>query len=237
VPGATASCFPTCVHNQLDPTGILITCKPGKPAHHRDTVHRPPKLILASTSPRRRELLATLGIDFTIVPSPYQEKEEPGMELAELVEFNAWNKARAVAESHPDGLVIGADTMVGIDGIALGKPANREQAADMLRKLSGRDHRVITGVSLQYLLHNGTPETDITFHVTTRVWFRTLSDEDIAAYHDVVDPMDKAGAYAMQELGERIIERIEGSPSNVIGLPLEELTRHLLPLLGKSPGQ
>jgi len=195
-------------------------------------VHTPSKLILASTSPRRHELLASLGVAFTIIPSPAEEDTHSSLGLAKLVEHNARIKAHAVALSNPGALVIGADTMVGIDDAALGKPADRKQAADMLRRLSGREHSVITGVSFQRLRPDGTMETDRTFHVTTRVWFRTLTDADIAEYHAIINPMDKAGAYAFQEEGARIIDRIEGSASNVIGLPLEELARQLAPLIG-----
>ena len=145
------------------------------------------------------------------------EIHDPALGLASLVTANARTKALTVAADHPDAIVIGADTLVWLDGHALGKPASPAEAREMLTRLAGRVHEVATGVHLVRL----EPRQQIEFHETTRVRFRPLGDEEISAYLARVDVLDKAGAYAMQEHGEMIIESVEGSRSNVVGLPLQ----------------
>lgn len=143
---------------------------------------------------------------------------------------NAQRKARAVAGRHPHSMVIGADTIVVLDGRIFGKPRNREDACRMLGQLAGRRHEVITGVCL---VHRSL-DTELVFADTTRVWMRRLEPAQIAEYHNKIDPLDKAGAYAIQEHGEGIVERIEGSYNNVMGLPVERLraTLERLGILG-----
>jgi septum formation protein len=162
-------------------------------------------------------LLQSAGLEFSTESCDAVEIHDPALGLASLVTANARTKALTVAAGHPDAIVIGADTLVWLDGQALGKPSGPAQAREMLARLAGRAHEVATGVHLVRLK----PRQHIEFHETTRVRFRPLEDDQIDAYLSRVDVLDKAGAYALQEHGEMIIESVEGSRSNVVGLPLE----------------
>ena len=175
--------------------------------------------VLASASPRRRELLAELLESFTILPSNAEEIVEGQPTPEELVKSLAKQKATEVAlRAECEGkAVIGSDTVVALDGKILGKPKDAEDAAVMLRALSGRSHEVYTGVCILYPTKNGT-ET-LVKAACTKVYFLPLTEEGIAAYIATGSPMDKAGAYGIQDGG--LVERIEGSFSNVVGLPLE----------------
>ena len=173
------------------------------------------KLILASGSPRRRELLAATGLEFTVVISPAEEIHDAGLGMAGLCEENARLKACAVAVDFPEDRVIGADTLVFIDGVALGKPKDLAEAKEMLRMLSGRCHQVCTGGCIA-----GPGEKFVTFHAVTNVIFHALDDERIDEYLSKTSPLDKAGAYGIQDHGEMIVERIEGDFDNVMGLPV-----------------
>ncbi|MFD0892089.1 septum formation protein Maf [Luteolibacter ambystomatis] len=181
------------------------------------------KLILASASPRRRELLAAAGLSFGVVASPAEEIHDPAMPLDQLCEENAALKAEAVAVDHPDATVIGADTLVYIDCEPMGKPRSPEEARAMLRKLSGRSHTVCTGVCI--IRPGGVRET---FHALTEVEFRELDDAAIEGYLALVHTLDKAGGYGIQEHGDRIVSGIRGSYSNVVGLPVDEVVERLL---------
>jgi septum formation protein len=183
-----------------------------------------PRIILASASPRRRELLAQAGIEFDVIPSPAEEIHDPTMAPGALCEENARLKATAIAQHHPGAWVIGADTLVFLDNHPLGKPADLAEAAAMLTTLSGRAHDVRTGVCV--IDPAGRADT---FHETTRVSFRQLDADAIAAYHALVNPLDKAGAYGIQEHGERIIESIDGPFDNVMGLPMRPLVSRITP--------
>ena len=176
-------------------------------------------LVLASSSPRRRDLLRQAGYTVQIVPAAIIEAEDPWLTVPELVLLNAGRKALAVRGDHPAAVVLGVDTLVALDGMALGKPADRAAAAAMLARLSGREHQVYSGVCVTRLR----PERTTSFVAVTQVRFRALSEEDIAGYLALIDPLDKAGGYAAQEQAERIIAAVDGSWSNVIGLPLERL--------------
>ena len=183
-------------------------------------------IILASASPRRHELLRDAGIDFDVVVSTAEEIHDHDMPAALLCEENAAIKAREVAERHPDAAVIGADTLVFLDGRALGKPADIDEARAMLRTLSGRTHFVCTGVCIA-----GPGSREIRFHEITEVTFRRLGDTEISHYISLVHTLDKAGAYGIQDHGDLIIEGIGGgSFENVMGLPVArlvgELSRH-----------
>jgi septum formation protein len=158
-----------------------------------------------------------------LVPQGVEEAHDPALTPEALTVENARRKAVAAAARRPEALVLGADTLVYVDGIPLGKPADLEEAAAMLRRLSGRAHEVCTGV---FLAWDG-GRAGRGFHVVTEVMFKTLSDEDIAAYHARVDPLDKAGAYGIQEHGDRIIAGHEGSWTNVMGLPMERVLEEL----------
>lgn len=176
-----------------------------------------PPLILASQSPRRRDLLAAAGVEFSIIVRDTEELKNAAMPPQELCLHNARAKAEAVFREHPDSTVIGADTLVFLDGRPLGKPQDEEEARSMLRMLSARTHHVCTAVSIQSPLG----VKDIA--VLTEVTFRTLAEEDIRRYMELVDVMDKAGSYAFQEHGEMIISSVRGDTDNVIGLPVTEV--------------
>jgi septum formation protein len=179
-------------------------------------------LVLASASPRRRELLERVRLSFEVVPSPAEEIHDASIAPEELCEMNAALKAAAVAALRPDATVIGADTLVFIDGEPLGKPADHGEARAMLRRLAGRTHRVCTGVCV--IFAGG---ARVLFHDTTEVTFLPLDEAAIGDYLSVVDPLDKAGAYGIQESGERIISGISGSFENVMGLPVDMVVKAL----------
>jgi len=180
-------------------------------------------LILASASPRRAELLRELGLEFRIIPGRAGELHDPHLTAGELCRVNAWRKARVVAAAHPDALVLGADTLVYLGTTLFGKPADLPDARRMLRQLQGRTHQVVTGVCL---LHHASRRVRV-FADSTTVTFRPLTARQINAYLAAINPLDKAGAYAIQERGDSIVEKISGSWSNVVGLPLERLRREL----------
>ena len=175
------------------------------------------KIILASLSPRRDQLLRDCGLDFRVYSEPTEEKDFAGRP-SRTVRYNAEKKARAVARAHPAAAVIAADTVVYLRKI-LGKPKDLREAGEMLRLLSGRTHRVYTAVSL-YLTASRLMETRVEI---TKVRFKRLDSGAIRRYIRLVNTLDKAGAYAIQEHGEMLVEGISGSLSNVIGLPLEEV--------------
>ncbi|WP_221032456.1 Maf family protein [Actomonas aquatica] len=182
-----------------------------------------PRFILASASPRRRELLGQLGLPFTVVVADVVEHEERTTDPRTMVAHNAALKADWVAERHPDAWVLGADTTVFIDGEALNKPADGAEARAMLCQLSGRTHTVFTGMALRHR----SKQIAIDRGVASDVTFKELDEATIEAYLARVHTLDKAGGYAIQEHGDLIIARQEGSLSNIIGLPLEELKQIL----------
>ena len=175
------------------------------------------RLILASGSPRRRDMLREVGLEFDVIPSPAEELHDESMALDQLCEENARLKALAVAQDYPEATVIGADTLVYVDQTPLGKPRSKEEAAAMLMRLSGRTHQVCTGVCIARA-----GEVD-SFHAITEVVFKKLSEKIIRDYMAKVDVMDKAGSYAVQEHGEMIIEQVRGDYDNVVGLPVGQL--------------
>ncbi|HEY4301714.1 MAG TPA: Maf family protein [Candidatus Didemnitutus sp.] len=185
------------------------------------------RLILASASPRRRELLAQAGLAFEVIPAEVTENEEPSAEPCAMVLHNAALKADWVADRHPDATVLGADTTVFIDRTVLNKPRHRDEARAMLRRLSGRTHTVFTGLALRRRRDG----LKIDRGVASEVTFRVLSDVMIDDYLQRVHTLDKAGGYAIQEEGDRIVESYKGSMTNIIGLPLDE-TKQLLTLAG-----
>lgn len=192
------------------------------------------RIILASQSPRRRELLERMGIsNFEIIPAKGEERIDPALTPSELVEELSRQKAAEVAGANPDALVIAADTVVAVDGSVLGKPASRDHAVEMLTALSGREHHVYTG----FTVCRG--ERVITAHEDTAVRFRTLTGEEIEAYVDTKEPMDKAGSYGIQGLGCVLVEGIVGDYYNVVGLPVCHLGQILTkfgiyPLTGRT---
>jgi len=182
-------------------------------------------LILASASPRREQLLREMGLCFTIVRPDGVEESLAGAAPDVLAAQNAQRKARAVAGRHPHAVVLGADTIVVLQGEVFGKPPDLPAAKQMLARLAGRQHEVITAVCL--IQHH----REHTFDDVTKVWMKPFTPAEIAAYFQRVNPLDKAGAYAAQEFGDTIIARIEGSFTNVMGLPVERL-RAALPQFG-----
>ena len=179
-------------------------------------------LILASGSPRRRELLREAGVDFEVVTAGVAELDEvaaPGLAPAELAVANGRLKAGAAARLRPGRWILGADTVVALEGRIFGKPGSPKEAGDFLRALSGRTHEVVTGGVLR-----GPDGGEECFHEISRVTFQPLSDEVIARYLGEVHVLDKAGGYALQERGEWIVASVEGSRANVIGLPVEKLS-------------
>lgn len=176
------------------------------------------KVVLASASPRRRALLAQVGIEAVVHPAAFAEVGGMGTSAKEVAEKNAIGKCREVLAVTGDGLpLIAADTIVVIDNMVLGKPADAAAAAEMLKRLSGRTHKVMTAVAVAY---KGRQLVDV---CVTEVTFRSLSNAEINAYVATGEPLDKAGAYGIQGRGAILVERINGCYNNVVGLPLAML--------------
>jgi len=182
-----------------------------------------PPIILASASPRRSELLRQIGIEFSVVTTDTPEIHDGELTAREISQVNAYRKARNVAKKHPDALVLGADTLVYIETLLLGKPGSLEHAYQMLEQLQGRTHEVVTAVCLLNLRNH----RQRIFTEVTNVTFRPLDAVKIRRYLTKVNPLDKAGAYAIQEEGDLIVEKIAGSYTNVVGLPVERLQAEL----------
>ncbi len=179
-------------------------------------------IILASGSPRRREMLAEAGLEFEVIPSPAEELHDVDMPLHLLCEANAELKALAISKLHPEATVIGADTLVYIDEIPLGKPHTENEAKETLTLLSGRSHQVCTGVCIAH------GENTQHFHTITEVIFKELTPTIIEDYMSKVNVMDKAGSYAVQEHGDLIISDVRGDYNNVVGLPINQLLEELI---------
>jgi len=180
------------------------------------------KIILASQSPRRKQLMEAAELDFEIIIADVDETNPPGMPGEQVPEHLAKKKANAIEHKVKDALIIAADTVVLLDHHILGKPRDATHAREILKQLAGRTHQVVTGVCMQK------GEKQISFSVTTEVHFRPLTDEQIAHYVDHYKPYDKAGAYAIQEwIGMIGIEKINGDYYNVMGLPIGEVVKRL----------
>jgi len=177
------------------------------------------KLVLASASPRRRELLKQIGLVFRTLVSPVDETPPTGLSPFELVELLAVRKAMAVARTLEEGIVIGADTVVVWRGEVLGKPSGAVEAMEMLRRLQSDVHEVYTGVAV---VDTGTGRV-LADHEKTRVFFRAVEEEEIRRYVATGEPLDKAGAYAIQGLAAVFVKGLEGCYTNVVGLPLARL--------------
>ncbi|MDI7258789.1 MAG: Maf family protein [Thermodesulfobacteriota bacterium] len=184
------------------------------------------RLILASESPRRYELLKQLGFNFEVIPSRVEEDFIQGESPREHVLRLAEAKALEVGNQYPEQWVIGADTIVYVDGIILGKPKNRDEAMEMLQRLSGKEHSVLTGISVHHVeMEKGDREA-----VKTAVKVKTLNPVEMDWYVQTGEPFDKAGGYAIQGIGSFMIESINGSYTNVVGLPVCELIQMLIRL-------
>ena len=183
----------------------------------------PEKLLLASASPRRRELLERMGLRFEIAPADVEEDNDPANGPSEMVAANAVLKAQALSAGHPDALVLGSDTTVALDAEVLNKPVDMEAARAMLHRLSGRSHTVYTAVALCWA-NGGLSEV---FVERSEVLFKEFDDAVIDAYFEEVNPLDKAGAYGIQQARELIIDSVNGSVENVMGLPIQALEKRL----------
>ncbi|MBA4366765.1 MAG: septum formation inhibitor Maf [Desulfobacterium sp.] len=181
-------------------------------------------LILASQSPRRRYLLEQAGLVFSVIPSNFDENSVAMTDPETYVITLAESKAADIARLHPESWVIGADTVVIIDNKILGKPDSRNDARKMLRHLSGRTHQVFTGYAIQCIIENHF----FSEAIKTDVCFKSLTDQEIEWYIHTKEPFDKAGAYAIQGLGTFLVRQINGSYTNVVGLPVCEVIEHLL---------
>jgi septum formation protein len=183
-----------------------------------------PLIILASKSPRRKYLLEQAGLNFTVIPSSFDESTIALSLPADYVRTLAESKAGDISAKYPDTWVIGADTIVLIDAKVLGKPASRSEARTMLRRLRGRTHRVLTG----YCICRRSNNRHFSEVVQTDVRFKELTDDEIEWYIHTKEPFDKAGAYAIQGLGTFLVKRINGSYTNVVGLPVCEVITYLI---------
>ena len=182
-----------------------------------------PRFILASASPRRSELLCELGVEFQVLPAQAEEIHPEHLTPHEICQVNAYRKARSVAKKVPDAMVLGSDTLVCLGTKVFGKPKDLKEAHAILTKLQGCTHEVVTGVCLIHLRNH----RQKVFAESTTVTFRTLHSDQIRRYLTKVDPLDKAGGYAIQEEGDAIVKHVNGSLSNVIGLPIERLKAEL----------
>ena len=178
-------------------------------------------IILASSSPRRKRLMLEAGFNFEIIVSDAEEICDKFMIPWDLTVQNAQIKASPIAQNNQEKIVIGADTVVSLDNEIFGKPSDMDEAVKMLARLSGRTHIVTTGVCIIQ------KEKNETFYVNTEVTFKPLSVKEISQYVKVINPLDKAGAYAAQDHGELIIEKYSGSFTNVVGLPMSEVKEAL----------
>jgi len=202
-------------------------------------VNSVPKIVLASASPRRETLLRQLGLSFVVIPSDIQEVIDESLAPAQLVTELASQKANFVAQSLPvieaskvtenqaQTIVIGADTIVVLDKKILGKPNTKEEAIEMLSFLSGMVHEVYTGIAMIVLKNDGLKNDSVTESQVSKVRFKQLRQAEIEAYVATQEPMDKAGAYALQGIGAAFVESIEGCYTNVIGLPIPTLVQML----------
>lgn len=181
------------------------------------------KIVLASSSPRRKELLDQINLTYIIDPSKYEEDNSMDVQPEELVKIFSQMKAREVAQRHENAVIIGADTIVVLGDKVLGKPKHTQDAKHMLQSLSNNYHDVLTGITLI----DTTEEKEISSVVKTRIAFRELSSEEINYYVETHNPIDKAGAYGIQEFSALFAERIEGDYFNIVGLPLYKLSLNL----------
>lgn len=181
------------------------------------------KIILASASPRRKELLTKVGFKFEVAVSYFEEKINFQLSPEKIVKELAQSKARSVAEKYPDAIVIAADTIIVLEKKIVGKPKNKADARQILRLLSGKAHSVITG----FVVFDTKTKQAVVKHVETQVFFKKIPEKKIIAYVETGEPLDKAGAYAIQGKGSFLVERIEGDYENVVGLPVKALIKEL----------
>lgn len=179
------------------------------------------KLILASGSPRRKELLSLLNIPFDVIVSDFEESIDESKPLEKEIERLSYGKAKTVFDLHNDSIVIGSDTIVTIDNKVLGKPKTVDKAMEMLKEIQGREHVVITGVTIM------SKDKIETFHTSSKVYFNPMDEKEIEEYANTKEPLDKAGAYAIQGIGSKYINKIDGDYYSIMGLPVSELYTRL----------
>ncbi len=177
------------------------------------------EIILASSSPRRKELLELTGLKFTVDGVDYEERMDSGLQPHRLARFLSREKAKAAAKKYNDAIIIAADTFIVLKGRLLGKPKTEKEAVKILGSLNGKVHSVITGFTIIDTSNRRT----LSRSVETKVWFKKLTEDEIDSYVRTGEPLDKAGAYGIQGLGSVIVKKIEGDYFNVIGLPLSAL--------------
>ncbi len=190
-------------------------------------MNKQPTIILASGSPRRSALLKQIDIDFQVIPSTVHEDFNIDLKPIDFVKHYAKLKAIDVAQSNQESLIIGADTVVVLDGEIIGKPKDENDSKTILRKLSDRTHQVITGMAL--IWHQ--KDIDIIFHTETNVTFQKITDEQIQYYIDNYNPLDKAGSYGIQDWFAVCVNKIDGCYFNVMGFPLSKFYKHYLRIL------
>lgn len=175
-----------------------------------------PKIILASTSPQRIQILKMAGFEFDVIPSDYIEVDEPFLSPLEQAKKHAFNKAKAVADVLKEGYIIGCDTVVCLDNKLIGKPKNRAHAKELIQAQQGRTFEVISGLTI----FNASQERNMTIAETTKVTFKPMLESEIEWYLESEEFKDKSGGFSIQGLGSRFISRIEGDYQNVVGLPI-----------------
>jgi septum formation protein len=202
---------------------VLYSCSPHGSKTGMQKMNKSRTIVLASASPRRKEILAKTGLKFRVDKSVYEEKFDPAMKPHTLAKCLSRGKARNVARRYRNAVVIGADTIVVLRGRLFGKPRDPQEAVQMLKSLSGKAHSVITG----FTIIDTSGKKELSKAVESRVYFKSLSADEIEAYVSTGEPMDKAGAYGIQGLGAVIIRKIDGDFFNVMGLPLSALADSL----------
>ncbi len=180
-------------------------------------------IILASTSPRRKELLAKTGVDFEVLAGDYEEDMTLPLSPLELAKHLSLGKAESVAKDNPDAVVIGADTFVAFGEHVLGKPHTKEKAKEMLQMLNGKQHSIITGFSI---VHKSAGKI-VSEAIEAKVYFRNLTESEIDEYISTGEPLDRAGGYAIQGGGAKFVEKIEGDYDTIVGLPVIEVVKAL----------
>jgi septum formation protein len=206
-----------------DILAVITSTGHGHLVSQQDNMRNMKKIILASASPRRKEILKKTGLKFSVDESTYEENNGIGLKPPQLALYHARSKAREVAARHKNALVISADTIVVLKNVIFGKPEDKADAARILKALSGRTHAVITA----FTILDTASKKELSKAVESMVTFRRLEDSEISAYIKSGEPMDKAGAYGVQGLGAAIVKKIEGDFFNVMGLPLSELAEQL----------
>ena len=196
---------------------------PGRQVMRQGSMSKTKKIILASASPRRKEILEKTGLQFIVDAGDYEEDLSLRMPARRLARYLSCEKAKAVAEKYKNAIIIAADTIISLDDKVFGKPHTNSEAIKMLNILNGRDHDVITGFTI---MDTGEGQS-VSRSVVTKVYFRKMTIREIEAYVRTGEPLDKAGAYAIQGIGAAIVKKIEGDYNNVVGLPINALMKAL----------